>query len=162
MKIIFLDVDGVLNSDFRSQRQIASGQLIDEEKVQLLSKIVRRTGAELVLHSGWRFWLDDHLRPIRSEAEQLTELLKKYGMKLLDKTDDLSEKKSYLIPRLSLTKGDEILLWLQSHPEVKKYVILEDLDLHKLRLKSHHVQTDPCVGLIEEDVERAVTILGEK
>ena len=41
-------------------------------------------------------------------------------------------------------------------------VILEDLDLHKLRLKPHHIQTDPCIGLTEEDVERAVSILGEK
>lgn len=119
MKIIFLDVDGVLNSDFRSSRQIASGQLIDEEKVQLLGEITTRTGAEVVLHSGWRFWLDENLRPTRSEAQQLIELLKKYGMKLLDKTDDLSEKKSYLIPRLSLTKGDEILLWLQMHRKSK-------------------------------------------
>lgn len=161
MKVIFLDVDGVLNSDFRSRKQIASGQLIDEERVQLLGELVRRTGAELVLHSGWRFWLDEHLRPIRPEAQQLTALLKKHGMTLAGKTEDLSETKSYLIPRLSLTKGDEILLWLQMHPKVKKYVILEDLDLHKLRLKPHHVQTDPCIGLTEEDVERAVAILGE-
>ena len=46
MKVIFLDVNGVLNSDFRSRKQIASGQLIDEERVQLLGELVRRTGAE--------------------------------------------------------------------------------------------------------------------
>jgi len=51
VKVIFLDVDGVLNSDFRSRKQIASGQLIDEERIQLLWQLVRRTGAELVLHS---------------------------------------------------------------------------------------------------------------
>ena len=63
--------------------------------------------------------------------------------------------------RFSQVKGEEILLWLAMHPETDRYVILEDLDLHKLRLKPHHVQTDPCIGLTEEDVERAVAILGK-
>lgn len=39
MKVIFLDIDGVLNSNFWNdthQREISDGTLIDEEKVMLL------------------------------------------------------------------------------------------------------------------------------
>ena len=45
MKVIFLDVDGVLNSDFPTRHQLASGEWIDRERVRLLGEIVRRTGA---------------------------------------------------------------------------------------------------------------------
>ena len=90
MKVIFLDVDGVLNSDFPTRHQLASGEWIDRERVRLLGEIVRRTGAQLVLHSGWRFWLDEELHPLRPEAEQLLERLGEQGLRLLDKTKDLS------------------------------------------------------------------------
>lgn len=53
MKVIFLDVDGVLNSNQR--RLEIGGESLEEEKVKLLSMIIRRTGAVVVLHSGWRF-----------------------------------------------------------------------------------------------------------
>jgi len=40
-KIIFLDIDGVLNSNFwneNHQRELSDGTLIDEDKVYLLSQ----------------------------------------------------------------------------------------------------------------------------
>lgn len=57
-KIIFLDIDGVLNSNFwneEHQKEISDGSLIDEEKVKLLSILVNKTNGKIVLHSGWRF-----------------------------------------------------------------------------------------------------------
>lgn len=42
MKVIFLDIDGVLNSNFWNdthQREISDGTLIDEEKVMLLGNL---------------------------------------------------------------------------------------------------------------------------
>lgn len=58
--VIFLDIDGVLNSNFwndRHQTEIGDGTLIDEEKIKLLAHLVRETNSEIVLHSGWRFGL---------------------------------------------------------------------------------------------------------
>ena len=43
--ILFLDVDGVLNSNFRNdshQREISDGTLIDEEKIKLLACLVKK------------------------------------------------------------------------------------------------------------------------
>jgi histidinol phosphatase-like enzyme len=54
MKALFLDIDGVLNSNFRNethQMEISDGILVDEEKVNLLSKILKTTEAKIIFHS---------------------------------------------------------------------------------------------------------------
>ncbi|WP_026662347.1 HAD domain-containing protein [Butyrivibrio proteoclasticus] len=46
--VIFLDVDGVLNSKFwdnEHQREISNGKYIDSEAVKLLGSLVKRTNA---------------------------------------------------------------------------------------------------------------------
>lgn len=55
-KIIFLDIDGVLNSaDHLDHTKHCNGYSdISPKKVKLLKKIVDRTGAEIVLSSTWR------------------------------------------------------------------------------------------------------------
>lgn len=56
-RIIFLDIDGVLNSNLwnnTQQKEISDGTLIDEEKVRLLSILVKRTNTNIVLHSGFQ------------------------------------------------------------------------------------------------------------
>ena len=70
-RILFLDIDGVLNSNFwnnRHQVEISDGTLIDEEKIKLLAYLVRETNSEIILHSGWRFWFDSGLKPLCKEA----------------------------------------------------------------------------------------------
>lgn len=50
-KIIFLDIDGVLNNNFWNeshQREISDGTLIDEDKVKLLYNIIKETEADIV------------------------------------------------------------------------------------------------------------------
>ena len=59
MKIIFLDIDGVLNSAaYRSQLGMRYfSEIIDRRKMPLLQKIVKETDAQIVLTSTWRkFW----------------------------------------------------------------------------------------------------------
>ena len=53
MKLIFLDVDGVLNCAASFTRR-GNPFPIDDNKVDLLAQIVEATGAELVLSSTWR------------------------------------------------------------------------------------------------------------
>lgn len=60
-KVIFLDIDGVLNLNFWNdshQTEIGDGTLIEEEKIKLLADLVKETGSEIICHSGWRFWFD--------------------------------------------------------------------------------------------------------
>ena len=54
-RVIFLDIDGVLNSNFGNnehQIEISDGTLIDEEKIKLLAYLVRETNSEIILQIG--------------------------------------------------------------------------------------------------------------
>lgn len=73
VRVIFLDIDGVLNSNFwnkNHQTEISDGTLIDIEKIRLLSTLVKNTNAKIILHSGWKFWFDSSLHPLRKEADK--------------------------------------------------------------------------------------------
>lgn len=55
MKVIFLDIDGVLNSrKYDSVRNWNEQTDIDVSRLPLLGEIVAATGAEIVLSSTWR------------------------------------------------------------------------------------------------------------
>lgn len=57
MKVIFLDIDGVLNSDEyidRAKNVQGIERHIDIDKVKLLKKAIDETGAKTVLTSSWR------------------------------------------------------------------------------------------------------------
>ena len=169
-KVIFLDIDGVLNSCFWNdthQKEISDGTLIDVEKIRLLGELVASTGAHIILHSGWRFWfenrleggLDGSLIPLRKEAEKLTALLDGEGLKLSGVTPDFTTEEIRSTKKFSLVKGKEILAWLSTHPKVEKWVVLDDLELHEDTVRMHQIKTDPCVGLTLENIQQAKEIL---
>lgn len=60
MKVIFLDVDGVLNSDqyFDKTKNLDIQGIeadIDIKKIELLKKAINETRARVVLSSSWRY-----------------------------------------------------------------------------------------------------------
>ena len=161
-KVIFLDIDGVLNSNFWNeshQREISDGTLVDEEKIKMLASLVKRTDAKIVLHSGWRFWFDDELKPLGTEAEKLVEMLAKEDLFIDGVTPDLTTEEIRRTKKFSLVKADEILLWLKLHNDITGWVVLDDLDLHSVQIEQHQVKTDPTIGLTFEDIEKAEKIL---
>lgn len=163
--IIFLDIDGVLNSNFWNkshQREISDGSLIDVEKIKLLAELVRSTNAEIILHSGWRFWYDSDMKPLRVEAQNLSELLAKEGLKIADVTPNLTTEEIRRTRKFSLIKAEEILLWVASHENINSWVVLEDLDLHNAIIEEHQVRIDQMVGLTPENVQEAERILLQK
>ncbi|MDE7251750.1 MAG: hypothetical protein K2O32_02230 [Acetatifactor sp.] len=160
--ILFLDIDGVLNSNFWNdshQREISDGTLIDEEKIELLACLVKKTNAKIILHSGWRTWFDSELKPLRMEAAKLVELLAKEDLHIDGFTPDLTTEEIRKTKKFSLVKAEEILLWLKSHNDVKGWVVLDDLDLHNIEIEQHQVKPDQTIGLTLADVEKAVKIL---
>ncbi len=162
MNIIFLDIDGVLNSKFwdeSHQMEISDGKYIDTEKVSLLSKIVNSTKASIVLHSGWRFWFDEKLKPTRKEAEHLVSILEKEGLSISGVTPDLTTEEIRKTKKFSKVKADEILTWLYEHPDTESWLVLDDLDLHNEEIATHQVMTDSEYGLTEDDVLKAIKIL---
>ena len=160
--VIFLDIDGVLNSNFwndRHQTEIGDGTLIDEEKIKLLAHLVRETNSEIILHSGWRFWFDSGLKPLCKEANKLVELLEKEDLHIIGVTPNLTTEEIRKTKKFSLVKADEILLWINLHNDVTEWVVLDDLDLHNAQMERHQVKPDQTVGLTLENVKQAVKIL---
>jgi hypothetical protein len=102
VKVLFLDVDGVLNSrsttDFRNNLYP-----IDPYMAFMVGKIQLDTDCQVVLSSSWR------LHPDGIAA------VEKNVVKVLDKT-----------PYLDGIRGDEIVQWLRDHDDVTKYAILDD------------------------------------
>ena len=161
-RIIFLDIDGVLNSNFWNdshQREISDGTSVDVEKVKLLSMLVKRTNAKIILHSGWKYWFDQDLKPLRLEAENLMMLLKKEELLLGGITPDHSTEEIRRNKKFSLVKASEILAWLAEHEDVEHWIVIDDLDLHNKEIEMHQVKTDSSIGLTIDDVYKAEKML---
>ena len=162
MKVIFLDVDGVLNSrswNDSHQNEIQEGILIDNTKLVLLSELIESTKAIVVMHSGWRFWFDLEFRPIRKEAEILFEMLVKESISIYDITPDYRTEEIRKNKKLSLVKAGEILEWISHNENVEQWVVLEDLNLNNKEVEMHQVRTDPNIGLTLENIREAEEIL---
>ena len=160
--IIFLDIDGVLNSNFWNdshQKEISDGTLVDAEKVKLLSMLVKRTSAKIILHSGWKYWFDQDLKPLRQEAENLISLFKKEGLMIGDITPDHSTEEIRRNKKFSIVKAGEILAWLTEHENINNWIVIDDLDLHSKEIEMYQVKTNPSIGLTIDDVYKAEKIL---
>ena len=77
MKILFLDVDGVLNYD-KCKARCGSFRGIESEKVALLKQIIDATGALIVLTSSWRHGLTHERKDLQNAYKYLKKKLDKY------------------------------------------------------------------------------------
>lgn len=161
MKVIFLDVDGVLNCATSKSHCIdVDGRVIkgvDSDKVKRLAKIVEATGAQIVLSSDWKDgWSKYYTSSKPSHAKYLdNHLYRKGRLTIKDKTPS-THKGSWF-------RGEEILAYLRSHKDVENYVILDDTFFEDFSIKEiseHLVLTGYKVGLTDADVEKAIKILG--
>ena len=148
-KIIFLDVDGVLNSmkfdrwlQDHHMKQYYGYELLDQNALLNLKDIVFVTGADIILSSSWRL--------SNKCCEELRQQLLPYGLRFIDKTVCLCQE----------NRGEEIKEWLSRHPEVDHFVILDDEDEFKDDLlKNNFVETTFEEGLLEQHAAKAIEIL---
>ena len=134
MKVIFLDIDGVLNCE-KTPNPRKFPYIVDAELLGRLRQLLERTGASVVLSSTWRY----DPAGIFSATH--------YGIPFIDVTPDLPKE-----PRCK-----EILRWLRQNPEVSRYVVIddEDDDLDGLPL----FQPSSRIGLTDEIVAGAADYL---
>ena len=113
--------------------------ILYEPALERLKRIVDATDAQIVVSSSWR--------QIPTAYKHLQEWLEMYGMKVADIT-----------PYVGGCRGDDITAWFNRNPGEWSYVILDDEDDMDGHM-DHLVQTDFDVGLIDEDCERAISLL---
>ena len=155
MKIVFLDIDGVLNC--QSSNSSCCGFLgIDNKKVELLKAIVDGSNAKIVLTSSWRTGWERTAKERQSHmAAYLDRKLRRYRLYIFDKTDDYTDM-----------RGEAVLKWLDGK-DVDGYVILDDEvpDYEKCGISDKLVKTefyDNNGGLNEVGVKEAIGILCQK
>ena len=154
MRVIFLDIDGVLNSEewdkyvqsFTYGARFNSCYLLSQEMILRLQNVVFQTNAEIVLTSSWRTDVQ--------ALNALTKQLSLYHLCLRDTT----------LYSTYNTRADDIHEWLRSHPDVRSYVIVDDYDdgfSNDEVLVAHFVQTNYFQGLTSEEAEKIVEILSK-
>jgi diphthamide synthase subunit DPH2 len=158
MKVIFLDIDGVLvtrNSikyqylNFPDETNIR----FSKKAVKNLNKLVRLTKAKIVISSTWRLFHSlEKLQNIFEEQKIEGEIISTTSVEKATVEED--------IPR-----GQKIADWLEQHPKVKQYVIIDD-DVQADCIQFHPyncVETSYKRGFAPEDrFNEALAILNEK
>jgi hypothetical protein len=145
MKVLFLDVDGVLNS-MNSTNFKNNLWPIDDYMCFLVGKIQLDTDCAIVVSSSWRHH-PDGMRLIREKF-----------LNVIDKTPHTFGIPTKLPPPIlagqhktrSSTRGEEIKAWLDKHPDVTKYAILDDDSDMLPEQLSNFFQTTFKTGLTPE------------
>lgn len=170
-RIIFLDFDGVLNTE----RHIAAlradgkplsdkyGYIFDSESVANLERIIEQTGASVVVTSSWRL----------EGAERMAEMWRERNLpgKMVDVTDECCtpeefipgstpEDFAHLDSKYWILRGREIKYWLHENaPDGCHYVILDDEEDILPEQRSNFIRINPICGITEENVREAIAIL---
>ena len=154
MKVIFLDIDGVLNSTswFISEYYLgckASESIppikINREKLGLLKYIIDKTDAKIVISSVWRY---------NRLISEFREIFEEFGWKsapVIDITPRFNEE----------NRGREIDHWLRKH-KVRNFAIIDDdSDMTEEQITNgHFFQTDTREGLTYKTSQEIIEFLG--
>ena len=161
MKVIFLDIDGVLKQeDYRAEFQ--------DECFARLKRIVDATGAIIILSSSWRISYWDFVeKGYRTDSQSILDLynhFEKYGLKVSGRTD-------YTERSGPESRPYEIRKWLADKRDVENFCIIDDDDFYMWKWLSQFVvitrvrkeSEDRChdweYTLSDADADKAIEIL---
>ena len=170
MKILFLDVDGVLNNHGRMMNMYCG---IQHEKVNLLNRVLDETGCYLVISSAWRYMVLGGDMTIKG----FEHMLLTHGLKCHNKVIGCTPSDEDYNSR-----GKQISEWLDNDlykflgpfnysssvyidviENGIQYVVVDDLDDEigiQISQSGHNiVQTDGKIGLTHEDCNKIISML---
>jgi len=146
MRIIFLDIDGVLND----HNSLQKGVELLPEKVLLVDEICKKTGANIIISSSWR-----------EDAKNCTEAVTQF---------------QWVLGRLGLVygrvigatpcgntwlRGNEIEAWLDKNKGLwDQYIILDDNSDMLPEQLPRLVLTHSADGITRADVYKAIELFG--
>jgi len=150
MKIIFLDIDGVLVN----QAALLAGRGPDgnvrfaPECVRALNAITDATGAAFVISSNWRRFNQD--MPAILAANDVKG-------EIVGQTPDLAHERPSGIA-IGVERGHEIKAWMGHLWQPERFIILDD-EADMGELLPRLVQTNYVTGLTDSDAQRAIAML---
>jgi len=159
MNIIFLDIDGVLNTHNHLVKQVEQDGINSyqaqfnfcPESLTNLKQIVEETNAKIVVSSTWRISYrcayDD---PYRKFWKAIMKNLTSIGMhkRVIGITPSLKDTR---------IRGEEIKAWMKDH-SVDNFVIIDD-DSDMGNLIDHLAQCSWCDGITKKVRDKAIKIL---
>jgi len=145
-KILFLDIDGVLNSEvyYKSiSHSDNNSSRFDPLSVELIKKLVEEFSLRIVVSSTWRYGAVDRLMHELKNSNLIQYLYHEWFTPVIHPAH----------------RGTEIKLWLDLHPEVTDYIIIDDDENMLEEQMSRFVKTDLHQGMTEEHFNRVRAIL---
>ena len=151
--VIFLDFDGVLNTERHQARLAVEGKpnkdawgpLFDPSAVENLRLIIDNTDAAIVISSSWRY------------AHRLGSL------RMMWEVRELPGEIIGTIPcgATYISRGEDIECWLDKYGR-PDYVIIDDLDDFSPAQHDRYIETNPIVGIPHADAQNAIEIPNSK
>ena len=147
MKVLFLDIDGVLNKNYLDEGDTREDRYFHKTLMKNLQYIIEKTDAKIVLSSTWRYGIENEDNKMYT---LLKETFKKYEIDIFSTTPIIK-----CSPR-----GDEVLVWLAENQdlEIESMAILDDGRDFK-GLKDYLIQTSFDAGLTKEKADCVVDLL---
>ena len=151
-KILFLDFDGVLNTEhYQGLLQYQGkpwqdeyGAFFDPKAVKQLKRIIDATDADIVVESSWKYLGLDAMKELWK--------VRNLPGTIIDITPSL----------LGKNKGVEIASWLSKYAKQDiRYVIIDDEYVILDSQLPHFILTNPYEGITEEQANRAISMLNE-
>lgn len=166
-KIIFLDFDGVLNTEhYQGLLQYQGkpwqdeyGAFFDPKAVKQLKRIIDATDADIVVESSWKYLGLDAMkelwkvRNLPGRIIDITPSTTSDEYLLNVDLDDFSNEMHHC-------KGLEISSWLSEKGlSNTRYVIIDDEYVILDSQLPHFILTNPFEGITEEQANKAISIL---
>lgn len=140
--ILFLDIDGVCNNQKTRERQGKTKFIgIKPELAERVRRIIKETGCKVVLSSSWRLFPDS----MKWAEENVCEFF--------DVTPDLQRGSIWGM----VYRGFEIKQWVDAHPGVNRYAILDDS--HDFLWGQPLFRTTWAEGLTDEIADQVIAHL---
>ena len=153
MKVIFLDIDGVIQSPRYCVAINETGWLsaFEPAAMHMVRNLIRDAKAKIVISSSWRIGQKD--------SRELKQIFRCCGFKEIA----TAFHEDWRTPEINgMTRGHEISDWLSKHPQVERYLILDDDSDMLPEQQSSFVQTDYQNGITLQNYDAARKMLGLK
>lgn len=159
MSIIFLDIDGVLNSAHNWPENN-----LDDRLITNLKTIIDETNAEIVLSSSWKNFFDENVNTTHKLGLELLRAFNEKGLTIKDITP-------YPASRYTSKRGLEIKTYIETH-EIDNYVVIDDDEFSDFKDTidmTRFIKTESGTsltsakdeGLTEQLAQKAISILNK-
>lgn len=150
MKVIFLDVDGVLNNRHTRVTTSNGWCFVDDHLVARLKRLMNLSGARLVLSSTWREgWHQEDESKNDISFTELRDKFNQFGIEIFDRIGEM---------RMHRWQSIKEFFERPREDAIEHYVILDDWN-DMGEFSNHLVLINSSTGLTEEDIQEALKIL---